>query len=208
MPEKESYSRLKRVAVYTSPPLSEYLKVTLKVSHNLYASILPLLLAVQEGKRTLSEGMRVQQKVLKNLGVDVEGISLESGAGGGNGDRVTPRATVELLRALAKRQDFPAFKAALPILGVDGTLDDVLPADSPARGKAWAKTGTYGDPDLLNDRMLLRSKALAGVLTTRAGRNLVFTFFVNEVPQPPNLDTPREGKVLAHLCEILYENAP
>jgi D-alanyl-D-alanine carboxypeptidase/D-alanyl-D-alanine-endopeptidase (penicillin-binding protein 4) len=208
LPEKESYSRLKRVAVYTSPPLSEYLKVTLKVSHNLYASILPLLLAVQEGKRTLSEGMRVQQKVLKNLGVDVEGISLESGAGGGNGDRVTPRATVELLRALAKRQDFPAFKAALPILGVDGTLDDVLPADSPARGKAWAKTGTYGDPDLLNDRMLLRSKALAGVLTTRAGRNLVFTFFVNEVPQPPNLDTPREGKVLAHLCEILYENAP
>jgi D-alanyl-D-alanine carboxypeptidase/D-alanyl-D-alanine-endopeptidase (penicillin-binding protein 4) len=208
LPEKESYARLKRVAAYTSPPLSEYLKVTLKVSHNLYAGTLPLLLAVKEGKRTLAEGMRVQRKVLADLGVDVAGISLESGAGGGNGDRVTPRATVQLLRALAKRPDSATFKAALPVLGVDGTLADVLPADSPARGKAWAKTGTYGDSDLLNDRVLLRSKALAGVVTTRSGRELAFAIFVNEVPQPPGLDVPREGKVLAQLCEILYQYAP
>jgi D-alanyl-D-alanine carboxypeptidase/D-alanyl-D-alanine-endopeptidase (penicillin-binding protein 4) len=208
LPEKESYARLKRVAVYTSPPLSEYLKVTLKVSHNLYAGTLPLLLALQEGKRTLADGMHVQRKVLAELGVDVGSISLESGAGGGNGDRVTPRATVQLLRALARRPDFAGFKAGLPVLGVDGTLADVLPADSPARGKAWAKTGTYGDVDLLNDRVLLRSKALAGVLCTRSGRELVFAMFVNEVPQPVGVDVPREGKVLAHLCEALYEHAP
>jgi D-alanyl-D-alanine carboxypeptidase/D-alanyl-D-alanine-endopeptidase (penicillin-binding protein 4) len=208
LPGKDAYARLRRVALYTSPPLSEYLKVTLKVSHNLYASILPLLLAVKDGKRTLPEGMRRQGKVLADLGVDVGSISLESGAGGGNGDRVTPRATVQLLQGLARRPDFGAFKAALPVLGVDGTLVGVLPAGSPARGKVWAKTGTYGDSDLLNDRMLLRSKALAGVMTTKAGRPLFIALFVNEVPQPPDVDTPREGKVLAHLCEILYEHTP
>jgi D-alanyl-D-alanine carboxypeptidase/D-alanyl-D-alanine-endopeptidase (penicillin-binding protein 4) len=208
LPEKDAYLRLHRVGVYTSPPLSEYLKVTLKVSHNLYSSILPLLLAVKDGKRTLPAGMRRQAKVLADLGVDVKSISLESGAGGGNGDRVTPRATVQLLQGLARRPDFDVFKAALPVLGVDGTLVDVLSAGSPARGKVWAKTGTYGDSDLLNDRMLLRSKALAGVMTTKSGRPLVIALFVNEVPQPPDVVTPREGKVLAHLAEILYVYTP
>jgi D-alanyl-D-alanine carboxypeptidase/D-alanyl-D-alanine-endopeptidase (penicillin-binding protein 4) len=208
LPEKDSYARLPRVALHTSPPLAEYLKVTLKVSHNLYASILPLLLAVKEGKRTLVEGMHRQGKVLADLGVDVGSISLESGAGGGNGDRVTPRATVQLLQGMAKRPDFGVFKSALPVLGVDGTLADAGGAGGQARGKVWAKTGTYGDPDFLNDRMLLRSKALAGVMTTKTGRSLFFAFFVNEVPQPPGGALPREGKVLARLCEILYEHTP
>jgi D-alanyl-D-alanine carboxypeptidase/D-alanyl-D-alanine-endopeptidase (penicillin-binding protein 4) len=208
LPERDSYGRLTRVAVHTSPPLSEALKVILKVSHNLYASTLPLLLAVKNGKRTLPEGMRLQGKALAGLGVDVGSISLESGAGGGNGDRVSPRATVGLLLALAKRPDFPTFKAALPVLGVDGTLHDAVKPDSPARGKVWAKTGTYGDEDLLNGRMLLRSKSLAGVLTTAKGRPLAFAFFVNEVPLARGVGSTREGRALGRLCEIVYQHAP
>ena len=81
LPEKESYDKLPRVAVYKSPPLSEALKVVLKVSHNLYASMLPLMLAVRHDKQTLAEGMRLQGDTLAKLGVDVKDISLESGAG-------------------------------------------------------------------------------------------------------------------------------
>jgi D-alanyl-D-alanine carboxypeptidase/D-alanyl-D-alanine-endopeptidase (penicillin-binding protein 4) len=208
LPEKESYGRLKPVALHTSPPFAETLKVTLKVSHNLYASMFPLLLAVQEGKRTLPEGMRIQGKVLSELGVDVAGISLETGAGGGNGDRVTPRATVQLLLAMAKRPDFAAFREALPVLGVDGTLADTVPADSPARGKVFAKTGTYGDPDLLNDRVLLRSKSLGGVMTTASGRRLALAIFVNEVPLPKGSTPSAVGKDLGRLCEVFYRHAP
>jgi D-alanyl-D-alanine carboxypeptidase/D-alanyl-D-alanine-endopeptidase (penicillin-binding protein 4) len=208
LPEKNSYKDLKRVAALRSPPLSEAVKVTLKVSHNLYASTLPLLVAVKNGKRTLPEGMRLERDLLANLGVDVDSISLESGAGGGNGDRVTPRATVELLQGMAKRPDFADFKAALPVLGVDGTLVDVVGPDSPARGKVFAKTGTFGDADVLNDRILLRSKALAGVLTTANGRTLYVALFVNDVPLPQGGDPIREGKALGRLCEIIYQNAP
>ncbi len=208
LPEKETYAKLPRVAAFTSPPLIEALKVTLKVSHNLYASTLPLLLAVKEGKRTLPEGMRIQRRLLAELGVDVNGISLESGAGGGNGDRVSPRATVQLLVALAKRPDFAQFKAALSELGVDGTLADAVGSDSPARGQVFAKTGTYGDRDLLNDRTMLRSKSLAGVMTTAGGRNLAFAIFVNEVPLPRGVDAAREGKVLGKLAEILFQYTP
>jgi len=208
LPAPGDNAKLTRVAVFQSPPFSEAMKVILKVSHNLYASTLPLLLAVKHGKHTVAEGMRLQQKVLAELGVPVETISLESGAGGGNGDHVTPRATVELLLALAKRPDFPVFKAALPVLGVDGTLADMVASDSPARGAVQAKTGTYTDADLLNDRLYLRSKALAGYLTTRKGRPLVFAAFVNDVLLPRGIEPAREGKALGRLCEILHQDAP
>ncbi len=206
-PDKEGYKKLTRVAVYRSPPLSEALKVTLKVSHNLYASMLPLLLAVKHDKRTLPDGMQIEGEILTKLGLDVKEIALESGAGGGIADRVTPRMTVQLLREMAKRPDWPVFKAALPILGVDGTLADVVASDSPAKGKVFAKTGTYGDVDLLNQRTYLRAKSLAGVMTTANGRTLVITLFVNDLPLPRGVTTVREGKQLGRLCEIIYEHA-
>jgi D-alanyl-D-alanine carboxypeptidase/D-alanyl-D-alanine-endopeptidase (penicillin-binding protein 4) len=208
LPERGAYDGLPRVAAFTSPPLSELIKVTLKVSHNLYASTLPLLLAAQVGKRTVAEGLHREGQVLAELGVDVPTISLESGAGGGNGDRVTPRATVQLLRAMSRRVDFVAYRAALPVLGVDGTLVDAVGSDSPARGKVRAKTGTYGDSDFLNGRMLLRSKALAGYLTAENGRTLVFAVFLNDVPLPRGATADREGKALGRLCEILYRHVP
>jgi len=182
--------------------------VTLKVSHNLYASTLPLLLAVQDGKNSLADGLRRQGHILGDLGVDVGTISLESGAGGGNGDRVTPRATVQLLLAMMRRPDFAAYEASLPVLGVDGTLVDAVRSESPARGKARAKTGTYGDADLLNGRMLLRSKSMAGYLTTEHGRHVVFAIFLNDLPLPRGATPDREGKTLGRLCEIFYRYSP
>jgi serine-type D-Ala-D-Ala carboxypeptidase/endopeptidase (penicillin-binding protein 4) len=208
LPDKDGYAGLTTVARYESPPLSELLKVVLKVSHNLYASTLPLLLASRNGKRTLAEGMLMEGKILTELGVDVKDIALESGAGGGSCDHVTPRVTVELLQAMARRPDFAVYRAALPLLGVDGTLADVVGKDSPVRGKVWAKTGTYVDNDLLNDRIYLRCKSLAGVMTTKSGRKLVFALFLNHVPLPSGVNSTREGKLLGRLCEILYEHTP
>lgn len=204
LPAWDSYATLPRVAVHQSEPLAEVVKVVLKVSHNLYASTLPLLVALKHNQRTHKDGMQQARKLFKELGVDVERISLESGAGGGNGDRVTPRATVQLLQGMAKRPEFAVYKAGFPILGVDGTLVDVVGKDSPARGKVFAKTGTFGDTDVLNDRMLLRSKALAGVMTTAGGKELVFAIFVNDVLLPHDVEPAREGKVLGRICEILY----
>ena len=80
--------------------------------------------------------------------------------------------------------------------------------DSPARGKVAAKTGTLIWYDGANERFLLKSKALAGVMTTKAGTPLSFAMFVNNVPLPRGAGSSREGKVLGRLCEILYENGP
>jgi D-alanyl-D-alanine carboxypeptidase/D-alanyl-D-alanine-endopeptidase (penicillin-binding protein 4) len=111
------------------------------------------------------------------------------------------------LRLLYGRPDWDAYKSALPVLGVDGTLATVVSSNSPARGKVFAKTGTLYWEDSLNGRSLLTSKALAGVMTTKDGRELLITMFVNNVPLPKGVRTTREGKVLGKLCEIVYEHA-
>jgi D-alanyl-D-alanine carboxypeptidase/D-alanyl-D-alanine-endopeptidase (penicillin-binding protein 4) len=208
LPDKAGYDHLERVAVFTSPPFAEVIKVTLKVSHNLYASTLPILVAVQKGKGTLAEGLHLQRKFLAELGVPVDTISFGGGAGGAAADMVTPRATVALLQAMAKRSDYPVYRDALPVLGVDGTLVDAVGGESPARGKIRAKTGTLLWHDGMNDRTLLTSKAMAGTLTTAKGRQLTMAMFVNGVPLPRGVTASRDGKVLGKLCEILVQNGP
>ena len=120
--DRPAIAHLPKVAVYTSAPFRESMKVILKVSHNLHASTLPMLLAARHGERTLEAGLRHQGKLLQSLGLDLATVSFGSGAGGSRSDLVTPRATVALLLAMARRPDFAAFDAALPILGRDGTL--------------------------------------------------------------------------------------
>lgn len=208
LPDKDRMDQLKEVASFTSPPLSEATKVTLKVSHNLYAGTLPLLLAAKRGKRTLPEGLAIQRQFFKNLGLETSAMSFAGGAGGALADSTTPRATVQLLRQLRSRSEYSAFEAGLPILGVDGTLADVVNQNSPARGHVRAKTGTLNWHDLMNDRLLLRSKALAGTMTTKSGRELIFAMFVNDVPLAPGITPSREGRALGRVCEIVFDDQP
>ncbi len=211
LPPRDEVIKLPKVAEYTSPPFSEYVRVILKVSHNLYASTLPLLIAAHHGERTLAQGLKRENGILKTLGLEPGTISFGGGAGGARSDLTTPRATVTLLRAMAARAEFAAFDAALPVLGRDGTLARSVAADSPARGHAHAKTGTYVVENDLDGTTVLTSKALAGYLETASGRSLVFAAFVNNVPldaPKPNRSisdaTAEAGQLLGKLCEALY----
>ena len=187
LPTRGEVTKLPKVAEYTSPPFSENARVILKVSHNLHASTLPLLIAAHHGDRTLAEGLKRQGGILTALGLEPGTVSFGGGAGGSRSDLATPRATVTLLRAMTTRPEFAAYDAALPVLGRDGTLAKAVAADSPARGHAHAKTGTYFVENELDGSTVLTSKALAGYLETASGRSLVFAAFVNNVP----LDAPQ-----------------
>jgi D-alanyl-D-alanine carboxypeptidase/D-alanyl-D-alanine-endopeptidase (penicillin-binding protein 4) len=211
LPPRGEVGRLPKAAEYTSPPLREYVRVILKVSHNLHASTLPLLIAAHHGERTLGDGLKREGFLLKGLGVDVTTIAFGGGAGGARADLVTPRATVALLRAMAGRPDFAAYEAGLPVLGRDGTLAKAVDTESPARGHARAKTGTYWVDNGLDGKAILTSKALAGYMETASGRPLVFAFFVNEVPldvsgRRVSDATTAAGRLLGELCEVFYSS--
>jgi serine-type D-Ala-D-Ala carboxypeptidase/endopeptidase (penicillin-binding protein 4) len=208
LPDEEEYVQFKRVAVLRSPPFAESARLILKVSHNLHASTLPLLLAARHGQRSLGAGLRLQHDFLKRAGVDVDTISFGGGAGGDRADYVSPRVAVQLLRYMATRGDFEVYRQALPILGVDGTLATAVGPESPARGKVQAKTGTLIWSNLMNGTALLNSKALAGYATTVAGKRLVFAMFVNQVQIPTSDDREHIGQVLGKVCEEMVKADP
>ena len=201
-------ARLPRVAAYKSEPLADVVKVTLKVSHNLYASTLPVLVGVKHGSGKIETGLHRQAKLLRGFGVDPGSVSFAGGAGGANADSVTPRATVGLLRAMAKHPVGKEYFDSLPVLGVDGTLAESVSKDSPARGKVRAKTGTLAWYDAQNQRTLLRSKAMAGELTTAKGTRLYFAMFLNDMPLAEGQSASDQGKVLGTLCEAIYQHGP
>ncbi|MBI1322700.1 D-alanyl-D-alanine carboxypeptidase/D-alanyl-D-alanine-endopeptidase [bacterium] len=214
LPSRSETAALPTVATYDSPPLGEFVKVILKVSHNLYASSLPLVLAASDGKRTLNDGLRIEGQMLEKLGVPANEVSFGGGAGGARADMVTPRATVKLLTNMGKHPGFAAYETALPVLGRDGTLSRAVGPDSPAKGHVRAKTGTYFVDNDLTGRTVLTSKALAGYLDTAHNRPLVFCMFLNDVPtRPASGDTPavsasEAGKLLGRICEWIYSNCP
>ncbi len=214
LPSRSETAALPTVATYDSPPLGEFVKVILKVSHNLYASSLPMVLAASDGKRTLNDGLRIEGQMLEKLGVPAEEVSFGGGAGGARADMVTPRATVKLLTNMRKHPGFAAYETALPVLGRDGTLSKAVGPDSPAKGHVRAKTGTYFVDNDLTGRTVLTSKALAGYLDTAHNRPLVFCMFLNDVPtRPASGDTPavsasEAGKLLGRICEWIYVNCP
>ncbi len=204
LPPESEYEKLPIVAKHTSSPFAESLKVILKVSHNNHAHMLPLLIAAQTGKRTHAAGMRAQGEALKSIGVETNLFSLGDGEGGDQGNQVSPRATIQLLRAMSTRPDYQVFHDALPTLGVDGTLAEAVEKTSPARGKVFAKTGTYVWGDALNGRLLLRGKGLGGYMTTASGRKVLVTIFLNNVPMKAPVETNKHGAVLGKLCEIIF----
>lgn len=206
LPKQGDIHGLTQVAVLRSAPFSENATLILKVSHNLHASTLPLLIAVRHGKRKLEDGLRLEHDFLKRAGLDADSVSFGGGAGGAPADFTTPRMTVGLLRSMSTRPDFAVYEQALPILGVDGTLTDAVSTHSPARGKVRAKTGTLLWENSTNGRFLVTSKALAGYLTAKSGRPLVFSFVVNGVQIDKPAQTQDLGRTLAHLCEIVQQS--
>lgn len=204
LPAKEEIEKLTCVATLESPPFAENARLILKVSHNLHASTLPLIVAAKNGKRTLADGLGIEKAFLLKAGVGADAISFGGGAGGSRADYVTPKATVELLVAMAARKDFEVYERAMPSLGVDGTLVKSVGPESSARGKVHAKTGTLLWENTLQGNSLLTSKALAGYITTSSGRRLAFAAFVNGVHLRDGIDTKRVGSDLGKLAEIVY----
>lgn len=156
------------LATHISPPLSEEATVINKVSQNLHAELLLRQLGrSQTGEGSFVEGARVVRQFLMNAGIDGDDFFFYDGSGMSPEDEVTPRATTALLAYAAGQTWGAAYRATLPVAGVDGTLSGRF-TQSPLKGRLWAKTGT-----------LAGVNALSGYMTAASGRTLVLSIFCN-----------------------------
>jgi D-alanyl-D-alanine carboxypeptidase/D-alanyl-D-alanine-endopeptidase (penicillin-binding protein 4) len=182
LPPVSAYTGLQPVAVLTSPPLSQYAKLILKVSHNLGADLVPLLLAAQKGGTTFNEGMLELGKFANKV---APGAFVFDDGAGGDYNRLTPRAEIQLFEYVRNwpKEKFQAFYNGLPILGVDGSLED-FGKDTSAVGKAYAKTGTVVGVNAATGLLFLYGQALAGYIKSKNGHLLEFMMAVSNADMP------------------------
>jgi PBP4 family serine-type D-alanyl-D-alanine carboxypeptidase len=183
------YADSTRVAEHVSLPFAEEAKVTLKVSQNLHASMMPYVVGAlvghTPGHGAAQAGLDAEHEFLTKAGLDLMAAAQGDGAGGAPGAFFSPAFVAQYLAYMATRPDTAVFRRALPILGRDGTLWNIQP-NTPAAGKVFAKTGTFSLFDPLNRRMIITGKGLAGYMTTSSGKRLSFAIYGNRIPFPPN----------------------
>jgi len=200
------YTAANQVAEHISPPFTEEVKVTLKVSQNLHASMTPYILGAVLGNShadALPAGFDLENRFLTKAGLDVSGASQSDGAGGSA--FFTPDFMVHYLMYLSRREAvFPAFLRALPVMGKDGTLWDIQ-RDSPAAGHVHAKTGTLGHADLLHRSLMITGKGIAGYIDRKDGRRLAFAAYLSMVDGDPETIMHRVGNVLGEISAAAYD---
>jgi PBP4 family serine-type D-alanyl-D-alanine carboxypeptidase len=200
-----SYVPANVVAEHVSLPLREDVRITLKVSQNLHASMTPRIVkSVLAPGDTSKTGFDLERAFLQRAGLDVMGAQQADGAGGDA--HFTPEFMVSYLAYMSHTKDSATFRNALPVLGRDGTLWNIQP-QSPAVGHVFAKTGTFAVSDPLNRRMFVTGKGLAGYITTKDNRHLAFTVYVNNVsvPTEPDAMTAIVGQALGEIAAAAYD---
>lgn len=189
------------VAEHVSLPLTREAVVLLKTSQNLHASAFPLLLGARAPGRDRT-GFDVAREWLTSEGLDLDGAVQGDGAGGDA--YFSPRFMTRLLAAIWAKAWARDFKAAMPSLGQDGTLAAVQ-VKSPAAGKVFAKTGTYGSYDPLNRRMLIHGKGLAGFFTSKSGREIAFAVYLNNLAVAEGNPATIAGEALGEVASLAWE---
>jgi dihydroorotase/N-acyl-D-amino-acid deacylase len=204
-----SYIPENQVAEHVSPPLSEEVKITLKVSQNLHAGMGPYLLGTLIAKDTnapLDAGFKVEREFLQSAKLNLSGAAQGDGAGGDWADLFSPDFIVTYLTYWTTRPDYEVFFKALPILGKDGTLAKIQ-TNSPGAGHVHAKTGIFGSEDKLNGKLMLNGKGLAGYVITKAREKLAFAAYVNHVSLAPDADAAQQvaGQALGEIAAAAYD---
>ncbi|MBV9326246.1 MAG: D-alanyl-D-alanine carboxypeptidase [Chloroflexi bacterium] len=115
------------------------------------------------------------------MGISGEEFNFPTNASGSPDSQATARAVVQLLARMNQRGVAQDYRAALPVLGVDGSLADTG-TDLPARGHVFAKIGTtVVDGEL-------QAAVLAGYIDAHTRRQLAFALFVNNYGPITSID--------------------
>ena len=142
---------LEPIASVSSPTLAAMLRFMDRESDNFTAEMLLKQLGLVElGQGTSVAGASVVTKAMAQAGVPMTGVRIVDGSGLSRLDRLTVNALGSLLEvAWSDPIVRPVLLGALPVAGVNGTLEQRL-RSPPARGSVLAKTGTTREASALS----------------------------------------------------------
>jgi serine-type D-Ala-D-Ala carboxypeptidase/endopeptidase (penicillin-binding protein 4) len=156
------------------PPLAEDLTIINKASQNLHAELMLRRLGLQNGTGSIADGVAAVRAMLARAGLRRTDFDFSDGSGMSTYNRLSPRGVVTFLRWVSTQSWGAAWRATLPVGGVDGTLSRRFRGTA-LESRLFAKTGT-----------LNASFALSGYMIARSGRTLLFSAYANDVPEGAN----------------------
>ena len=159
--------------VFTSLPMRNIIPALMKPSQNQIAEILLKTIGLERGGMGTSDSARkiVGQQLLA-WGVQQDGFVIRDGSGLSRHDLLSPETIVRVLDRIQQDTAFAVYYNAMPIAGVDGTLQDRMKG-TPAEGNVHAKTGS-----------LDMARSLSGYVTTTDGERLIFSILSNNWTAP------------------------
>jgi D-alanyl-D-alanine carboxypeptidase/D-alanyl-D-alanine-endopeptidase (penicillin-binding protein 4) len=169
-PSQNGDPALKILASFESPPLFEILRVINKESNNFLAETVGKTL----GRTVLGDGSfsgggaAIERFLVEEVGVSPEDVDVRDGSGLSEANQATAEVFVRTLAYLYASPYWESFLATLPEAGVRRELGRMY--RSPAARNLRAKTGTMDGVS-----------ALSGIVRTRSGERILFSFLSNEV---------------------------
>lgn len=152
------------------PPLADDVREINKISQNVYAEMLLRRVGAARGDGSVDGGLKAIEAMMTTAGIPRSAYDLSDGSGMSTYNRVSPRATAQLLRWIASQPWGQVWRATLPIAGTDGSLARRF-VGTPLQGKLFAKTGTVN-----------QVTALSGYMVSVRGQTLIVSTFVGDIP--------------------------
>ena len=174
-----------------SPPLSEILKRFEKPSQNQIGEILLKTIGLERADTgTAARGRMVVRDQLLEWGVDSMGFVVRDGSGLSRHDYLSPETIVHVLTTMSRDSTFQVFYDALPVMGVDGTLERRMRGTA-AAGNIRAKTGSID-----------RARSISGYVTTADGTRLIFSLLSNNWTTPARMVDEVNNAIVLRLATL------
>lgn len=199
LPAAGSYSKAARVANFVSSPYSEYARLILKVSLNTGANMSLMQVGLSQGQRTVNAALAAERGLLVDeFGLNPAGFDFPTNGSGTPDSRASARTTATLIGAMSRHAAYPAYRRALPLLGIDGSLASVG-RDVVGKEHIAVKSGAT----VQDGKMVAIS--MAGYIDSRSGRTLAFALFVNDAgPLTAIADSLEVFEDEAQIAGIIY----
>lgn len=182
------------LARHLSDSLASSVRNFLKVSDNLTGEQLVKVIGAETAgpPGSYDSGLAAERMFLsREVGIDTLAFHLADGSGVSRYNLVTVAQIVRLLAYMAERDRLaPVYTTALPIAGVDGTLEDRM-QDTPAAGRARAKTGS-----------LSGVSALSGYVPSADGERLAFAIVMEFFAGPAGPRRALQDAIVVELSKF------
>lgn len=160
------------VISHSSQPLSYVVLAMNKWSNNFMAEqVMRTLGGDDDTPSTWDASRKEALAFLKKAGIDTSTVTIHNGSGLYDGNLVSPKQFVQLLRYMSSHKWAPEYMTSLAVAGVDGTLERRMTGEQ-TTANVRGKTGTLNEVS-----------ALSGYLRTESGRLVAFSVLINDPPK-------------------------